>query len=66
MSEEKLVPILLGFYEPFRLVLRDTDTWDLTLDDINANEYDYVKLNVSVRQTPLFRGLTPLDIVALG
>lgn len=43
-EETKHVPVIIGNYAPFRLVLRDTDTWSPTLEQINSREYDYVKL----------------------
>ena len=43
-SESQHVPVIIGNYAPFRLVLRDTDVWSPTLEDINARNYDYVKL----------------------
>ncbi|MCD6013455.1 MAG: hypothetical protein K0Q79_3317 [Flavipsychrobacter sp.] len=38
------VPVIIGNYAPFRLVLRETDSWMPTLEQINSREYDYVKL----------------------
>jgi hypothetical protein len=38
------IPVFIGNYSPFRLVLRDEDRWAPTLDEINTNTYDYVKL----------------------
>lgn len=43
-EESKHVPVIMGNCAPFRLVLRDTDTWSPTLKQINSREYDYVKL----------------------
>lgn len=43
-EESKHVPVIIGNYAPFRLVLRDTDSWTPTLEQINSREYDYVKL----------------------
>jgi len=44
MSEE--IPVITGNHLPFRLVLRDSDEeWKLSLDQINALSYDYVKLH---------------------
>lgn len=43
--ESKHVPVIIGNYAPFRLVLRDTDTWNPSLEDINTRNYDYVKLS---------------------
>lgn len=40
------VPIVTGNFQPFRLILRDeSDLWSPTIEQINANEYDYVKLH---------------------
>lgn len=39
-------PVIVGFPSPFRLVLRDEiDFWSPSLEAINNNTYDYVKLN---------------------
>lgn len=43
--ESKHVPVIIGNYAPFRLVLRDTDTWSPSLEEINTMSYDYVKLS---------------------
>lgn len=43
-EKSKHVPVIIGNYAPFRLVLRDTDTWSPTLEQINSRGYDYVKL----------------------
>ena len=39
------VPVIIANCAPFRLVLRDSDTWSPTIDDINNKTYDYVKLS---------------------
>lgn len=44
-EESKKVPIIIGNAAPFRLVLRDSDNWSPTLEDINSRTYDYVKLH---------------------
>src|ERR1035437_6897573 len=38
------VPVIVGNFLPFRLILRDTDSWEHSLEQINHREYDYVKL----------------------
>lgn len=38
------VPVIIGNYAPFRLVLRETDSWTPSLEQINSKDYDYVKL----------------------
>lgn len=46
MSEDnKRIPIIVGNASPFRLIVRETDNWTPTLEDINNRSYDYVKLN---------------------
>lgn len=42
--ESNHVPVVIGNYAPFRLVLRETDNWNFTLDQVYNREYDYVKL----------------------
>lgn len=43
---ENGVPIITASANPFRLVVRDdSDAWSATLDEINARNYDYVKLH---------------------
>ncbi|MCA8970985.1 MAG: hypothetical protein KDC95_14425 [Planctomycetes bacterium] len=44
MATESLIHIVTGNCEPFRLVLRDGDKWDPSLEAINDRTYDYVKL----------------------
>jgi len=39
------IPIIIGNYSPFRLVLRNEDLWEPTLEEINNISYDYVKLS---------------------
>jgi hypothetical protein len=39
-------PIVLANFNPLRLVVRDeSDSWDATLDQVNARTYDYVRLH---------------------
>lgn len=45
MEEKNSVPVIIGNAAPFRLVLRDTDKWEPTLDEVNSRSYDYVKLH---------------------
>lgn len=45
MKDDKHIPIVIGNCRPFRIILRDTDKWNPTLEEINNREYDYVKLN---------------------
>ena len=43
---ENGVPGLVAFTRPFRFVLRDDkDEWDVNVEDLNNNKYDYVKLH---------------------
>lgn len=42
--EREHVPVVIGNCAPFRLILRETDTWSPTIEQINSREYDYVKL----------------------
>lgn len=44
MDNEQYYPAVFAFPNPFRLVVRPTDAWDLTLDDISFSKYDYVRL----------------------
>lgn len=37
--------VMLANFEPFRLVLRPEDAWQPTIRDLNARNYDYVKLH---------------------
>lgn len=45
MKDENHIPIVIGNCRPFRIIERETDNWNATLEDINSREYDYVKLN---------------------
>lgn len=45
MNDENHIPIIIGNCRPFRIIERETDNWNPTLDQINRNDYDYVKLN---------------------
>ncbi|MCP3964183.1 MAG: hypothetical protein GY719_40655 [bacterium] len=45
MAESSHVPIVIGNAAPFRLVVRDEDHWNPSLEDINRGQYDYVKLH---------------------
>lgn len=45
VRELKTIPVIIGNCAPFRLVLRDGDIWNPTLEQINNRTYDYVKLN---------------------
>lgn len=44
-EESNHIPVVIGNYSPFRIVLRETDKWNPTLVEINNNSYDYVKLS---------------------
>jgi hypothetical protein len=40
------VPILIANFEPFKLISRDeSDIWNPSLEQINNNTYNYVKLH---------------------
>ena len=61
-STEVHIPIIIGNYAPFRLVLRDQDSWEPTLEQINDRGYDYVKLSrlscfIDVGITPVSLGI---------
>ena len=43
--KETHIPIIIGNYSPFRLVLRNEDIWQPTLEEINSISYNYVKLS---------------------
>lgn len=45
MEKDNFIPIVIGNCAPFRLVMRDTDKWSPTLNEINTLTYDYIKLN---------------------
>lgn len=45
MRDEEHIPIIIGNCRPFRIVERETDNWNPSLEQINGREYDYVKLN---------------------
>lgn len=45
MNDKNHIPIIIGNYLPFRIIERDTDNWNATLEEINNRAYDYVKLN---------------------
>ena len=46
IDKERLnhTPVVIGNFAPFRLFIREGDTWKPTLEEINSNTYDYVKL----------------------
>ncbi|SEW49944.1 hypothetical protein [Chitinophaga arvensicola] len=54
------IPVVVGNYFPFRLVLRENDTWHPTLDEINYKNYDYVKL--TRLSTFIDVGISPLSL----
>lgn len=60
-KEEKFVPVVIGNCAPFRLVLRDTDKWNPTLNEINTLSYDYVKLNRN--STCIDIGIRPFSLI---
>lgn len=39
------MPVITGNYRPFRLVLRENDNWNPTIEQVNRRSYDYVKLH---------------------
>lgn len=46
MSLHKGAPAIIAYTSPFQLVLRDTkDKWSPSLEEINGNNYDHVKLH---------------------
>jgi len=45
MRRKDETPIIIANSAPFRLILRDEDIWEPTIDDINRCTYDYVKLH---------------------
>ena len=53
MSQDNFIPIIIGNCNPFRIITRDIDKWNPSLDEINTLNYDYVKLN---------RNSTALDV----
>lgn len=59
-EEIKHVPIIIGNYFPFRLVLREIDKWEPSIEDINDRTYDYVKLNRM--STFIDVGIAPLSL----
>lgn len=59
-EEIKHVPIVIGNYYPFRLVFRDIDKWEPSLEDINNRTYDYVRLNRI--STFIDVGITPFSL----
>lgn len=63
MRRKDETPVIIGNATPFRLILRDEDKWEPTIDDINDRTYDYVKLhrvskfiNVGIDPFPLAFG----------
>ncbi|MBD2162415.1 hypothetical protein H6F46_17125 [Limnothrix sp. FACHB-1083] len=56
----KKVPVIIGNANPFRLILREEDQWNPTLEEINSREYDYVKLHRM--STYLDVGIAPLSL----
>ena len=53
MSQDNFIPIIIGNCNPFRIIAREIDKWNPSLDEINTLSYDYVKLN---------RNSTALDV----
>ena len=46
MKDENIhIPIIIGNSAPFRLVLRETDKWEPSIEEINNLKYDYVLLH---------------------
>lgn len=61
MEKENFIPIVIGNCAPFRLVLRDTDKWSPTLNEINTLSYDYVKLNRNSTNVDI--GIRPFSLI---
>lgn len=53
MNQDNFIPIIIGNCSPFRIITRESDKWNPTLEEINSLTYDYVKLN---------RNSTALDV----
>ncbi len=45
MSGNNSAPIVLAGTWPYQLIFRDDDNWQMTLDDVNHRDYDYIKLH---------------------
>ena len=41
MSQDNFIPIIIGNCNPFRIIARDIDKWNPSLDEINTLSYDY-------------------------
>src|SRR6185503_1582651 len=59
-NEAIQIPVIIGNYAPFRLVLREGESWNPTLEQVNNNEYDYVKL--SRMSTFIDIGIAPFSL----
>jgi len=56
------VPVITANYSPFRLILREEDSWSPSIEQINRRTYDYVKLHrmslfIDIGILPLSLGL---------
>ena len=60
MDENNSVPIIIGNASPFRIIVRETDNWSPTLEDINNGTYDYVRLHRL--STYIDVGITPYSM----
>ena len=60
MRDDDHIPIVIGNCRPFRIIERETDNWNPTLEQINGKDYDYVKLNRM--STFIDIGIAPLSL----
>jgi len=61
-KEHEHVPVITANFAPFRLVLREEDVWNPSIEQINRRTYDYVKLHrmslfIDIGILPLSLGL---------
>lgn len=61
MESEPFIPIIIGNCAPFRIITRESDKWNPSLEEINTLSYDYVKLNRN--STCLDVGISPLSLI---
>ncbi|TYP69684.1 hypothetical protein [Aquimarina intermedia] len=60
MKSNNHTPIIIGNCKPFRIIVRETDIWNPSLEQINGKDYDYVKLNRM--STFIDIGIAPLSL----
>lgn len=63
MKQNEAIPTWSGNFSPLRLIARDSDVWDITLEEVNSMSYDSTKLFRSSLNIDI--GIAPLSLIVL-